>query len=323
MTAQKIPIVILGGCDREPAILPERGRDKHALRGFKGLDIQIDGQPMIQVVIQRLEACGAFSQVFVAGPRAVYGPHELTAELIDTDGTFGENIRASVEFVSSRLPGQPIGFTTCDILPDVETLRTLMQDFARDWPCDIWCPLIRAPENPERMGASDWKPEYRIVPRDGAAAVRTLPGHLVVADTGALRLDFIYNLFQLGYSTRNRSIRHRSIVMVRSLLAELLYQDLLHVLGLRLPTLTWSVLAWGLPTGHRLRRGVVTRTQLEDALRRMFVTTAHRKRHPERRILVPIVEGLSMAIDLDTEEEALERGGVVHRGGPGRVPSDG
>jgi len=228
-----------------------------------------------------------------------------------------------VETVGARLPGQSIGFTTCDILPEVETLQKLMQGFDRDWPCDLWCPLIRAPENVARLGSSDWKPEYRIVPRAGAAAVPTLPGHLVVADPQAMRLEFIYNLFQIGYSTRNRSIRHRSLVMVRSLLAELLYQDLLHVLGLRLPVLTWSVLAWGLPAGRRLRRGVVTRVELEDALRRMFVTTAHRKRFPERRILMPIVEGLSMAIDLDTEEEARERGGVVLGREPGPAAQHG
>jgi hypothetical protein len=316
MITKKTPIVILGGCDREPATLPERGRGKHALRGYKGVDIRIGGRPMIQTVVERLESSGAFGPVFVAGPEAIYRQHGVSAQLIDTDGTFGQNIRAALEGVGRQHPGQPIAFTTCDILPEVETLEALMARFVAEAPCDLWCPLVRAPEDPSRLGASDWKPEYRVIPRDGAPAVATLPGHLVIADPQALRLNFIYRLFQLAYSTRNRSIGYRSMVMLRGVLAELLYQDLLHVLGLRWPTLTWDVVAWGLPATRRLRQGVITRVELEDALRRMFVTTAHRRRYPGRRVLIPIVDALSIAIDLDTEEEAREKGAVLEPGAP-------
>ena len=44
-------------------------------------------------------------------------------------------------------------------------------------------------------------------------------------------------------------------------------------------------------------------------MRRIFVRDRHRRRHPERRIFVPLVEGLSLALDVDTVEEAREIGG--------------
>jgi hypothetical protein len=135
-----------------------------------------------------------------------------------------------------------------------------------------------------------------------------LPSHLVIADTSATRLDFIYRLFEIGYRTRNRPIRVRKRAMLRGLLLELLRQDLRHVFGLRLPTLTWDVVGSGLPTAEKLRKGTVTRENLERTLRRMFVTHRHRVLHPCRRVWVPLLHGLDLAIDLDTEEEARALG---------------
>ncbi len=66
-----------------------------------------------------------------------------------------------------------------------------------------------------------------------------------------------------------------------------------------------------LPAARLLREGSITRPALEDALRKIFVRQRHRRRHPERRIHLPIVEALSLARDIDTEEEAQELGGSV------------
>ena len=76
-----------------------------------------------------------------------------------------------------------------------------------------------------------------------------------------------------------------------------------------MPNLTWSVLRAGIPAGAALRDGTITRQQLESAMRRIFVCNRHRRRHPDRRILTPLIEGLSLALDVDTEEEAREIGG--------------
>ena len=74
-----------------------------------------------------------------------------------------------------------------------------------------------------------------------------------------------------------------------------------------------------MPAARQLRRGTVTRHNLENALRRILTTTRHRKRFPDRRVLLPIVDAMSIAIDLDTEEEAREQGGVVESDAPGRL----
>jgi hypothetical protein len=138
--------------------------------------------------------------------------------------------------------------------------------------------------------------------------VDILPGHLAIVDPKALRLRFVYRVFQLGYRTRNRSINYRSVIMAQGVLLGLLRQDLLHVLALRKPNLTWTVLGTAIPAAQQLREGSMTRQRLEDVLRIVLVRYRHRRKYPERRVLLPIVEGLSLALDIDTEEEAHERG---------------
>jgi hypothetical protein len=313
MERQPIPIVVLAGTDRKPAELPAQGRDKHPLIGYKAVDVRIDGKTLIEAVVERLRDSGWFSPIHIAGPRRVYAEFAGPASIIDTDGSFGDNVHAAVEQIGARRSGTPVAFTVCDILPDSETLNRLMTDYHDNAPCDFWFPMVRAPERRERLGASAWKPVYRIVPEMGQAAVEILPGHLVVADPRALRLRFLYRLIDLGYRTRNRSIDRRRGVMVRGVLTDMLYQDLLHMLRLRLPTLTWSVLRSAIPAARLLREGTITRRGLEETLRKIFVKARHRRAHPERRVVLPIIEALSLARDIDTEEEARELGGrVVH-----------
>ena len=123
-------------------------------------------------------------------------------------------------------------------------------------------------------------------------------------------------MIQLGYKTRNRSINYRRAVMVRGVVLALLYQDLLHLMTLRAPTLTWSVLSVGIRTARELREGRISRERLEYASRKIFVNSRHRRRHPDRRVVLPIVDALSLAMDIDTEEEARAAGGDLgQRGG--------
>jgi hypothetical protein len=311
MHAPSIPIVILAGSDARPAELPEEGRDRHPLTGYKGATVRIGDRSLVEVVIERLEACDRFGPIYVAGPGRAYEDIRQRARLIEADGTLGDNIRDSIEVVRREHPGRALAFITCDIVPDPQSLEALLEDYDRHAPADLWFPLVHAPENPGELGASDWKPAYRIVPREGLRAVEILPGHLAIYDPEALRLKFLYRLIQLGYRTRNRSINYRRGVMVRGLVLELLFQDLMHVLTLRAPTLTWSVLRVGIAAARQLRDGTITRERLEHALRTIFVKSRHRRRYPGRRVQLPIVEALSLALDIDTEEEARAAGGDV------------
>jgi len=309
MSGTKIPIVILAGSDRRPGDLPSTVRDKHPLSGYKAVDVHIGGRTLIEVLIERLERCDRFHPIYVAGPAALLGPALGQGKLIDCDGTFGENLQVSIETVHAEHPDRPMAFITCDVLPEVETLSTLLEDYDSETPCDMWFPMIYAPEDRGSLGESAWKPAYHIVPNEGQPAVGILPGHLVLADPAALRLKFMYRLAQLAYRTRNRPIDYRRGVMVRGVVLELLYQDLWHLLTLRAPTLTWTVLSVGISAARELREGRITRARLAYALRQILVTSRHRRRHPERRVRLPIVEGLSLALDIDTEEEARAAGG--------------
>ncbi len=307
MVAGPIPIVILGGSDRRPSRMPAEGRDKHPLSGFKGVDLRIGGKPVIEIVLDRLEACGAFGPIFVAGPASVYATIESRAILIDTNDTFGRNIGKAVTEVSARHSGTAIAFTTCDILPDVEVLTAAMAEWNLGKPFDLWYPMIRVPRDRALLGASAWKPVYRAVPERGQPEVELLPGHLLVAEPEAIRLRFVDRLLDAGYRTRNRSVLYRLVVLVGGLAGGILVQDLLHVLGGRLPTLTRDTIGAGIATGVKLRKGRATIADLEGALRRIFVKRRHRDRYPDRRVALPLLEGLSLALDIDTEEEAREK----------------
>jgi hypothetical protein len=314
MEPETLPLVILGGADRTPADLPEEGRNKHPLAGYKGAALRVGGKLLVQVLADRFRHTGRVSTVFVVGPERIYRPLGLDLEIVDSDGTYGENLKAAVDAVARVHPGSAVAFTTCDILPDTATLRALLDHWAAHAPCDAWFPLIRVPTDRRLLGQSAWKPSYRVVPEPGAPAVEVLPGHVVVADPPALRLGLLYRLLQIAYQTRNRPIEHRRAVMMRKVVLVLLYRDLMNLLRFRLPNLTVSVIRAGLGIARNLRSGAITQEQLEDALRRMFVKYAHRRRHPDRRVVLPILEGLSTAKDIDTEEEAAELGAEVARG---------
>ncbi len=311
MDGTTIPIVILGGSDRRPVALPESGRGAHPLSGFKAVDVRIEGRPLILVVVERVRAAGEFAPVYLVGPARAYDCVRELVTLVDADGSFGQNVRTGFDTVRAAHPGRPVAFLTCDVLPEVETLRRLIGDYRRAAPCDLWFPLIAQPADLDLLGASAWKPAYRLVPEPGRPPVRVLPGHLAVADPEALRRSFIYRLFDLAYRTRNRPIHDRRTVMVRGIVLALLYQDLLHLCSLRMPSLTWSVLWSGISAARGVRAGRTTRSELEDAARRILVNHRHRRRHPQRRVLLPIVDALSLALDIDTEEEARAAGGDV------------
>lgn len=314
--AERPPIIVLGGRDARAGALPEGVEGLHALAGYKGAAVHIDGRALIECVVERFEQSGEFASIYIAGPHSVYGERRGGTAVIDVTGSIDETLRAGIEAVSRAHPGVPLALTTCDVLPDVETLAQVMAQFRAAPPCDGFLPMIRAPEDAAALGASTYKPTYQVVPEAGGVPVEVLPCHLAVVDVGALRMDFIYRVMRLIYRTRNRPIAYRRRVMLSGIILELLYQDLRHLLGLRLPNLTWTVLRSGLPAVEALKAGTIAQSHLEDAIRRIFVTARHRSQFPERRVLMPVVEGLSLALDIDTLEEAAAMGADMETRGP-------
>ncbi|RMH15665.1 MAG: hypothetical protein D6696_20070 [Acidobacteria bacterium] len=307
MDRPPLPLLILAGRDRHPGVA---GRRDGELAGYKAVEVRLGGRPLIAVLVERLRASGAFAPIAVAGPAEVYGPLELDARLIDTSGSFGDNLRAGVEALVAELDPEQLAITTCDVLPSSADLRRVLDDFHRHQPTDFWMPHHPV-EDPAELGSSAYKPRYGFRPPDAPRAVPTLPGHLVIVHPRAVRRSLVYRIFDLGYATRNRPVRWRRAVIVRRALGLLLAADLRRLRRGRPPLVTWSLLTAGIRLGNRLIAGDATTTEIEDLLRIMWITRRHRRRHPERRGRFAILPCSSLARDVDTEAEARE---LVARG---------
>jgi len=300
-----IPLIILGGSDRRPGELPPAGQGLHPLGGYKGVDIEIAGRPLIAHVIERLRTCSVFDPISIAGPRSVYSAAVPGVSIVDVDGSVGHNIRIALQAVRQSYPSGPVAFTACDVVPEPAELARVTDDYRSGRRCDLWFPLIRVPADHRQLGASAWKPEYVISGEDDGRQTNVLPSHLAIVDPDALRLGLLYTLFDIAYRTRNRTVERRRRAFLRSLLLDLLYHDVLHLLSLRVPRITWTVVANGLRVAHRLRNGTLTRGELERAIGRIILKAPHRARYPDRGVRLPVLEGLSLAKDIDTQEESL------------------
>ena len=304
--ARPLPLILLAGCDRRDGAPPEARHDLHMLRGYKAKELTIGGRPLIVCLLERLRDCGGLDPIFVAGPAHLYEGLDPEVRLVDTDGDFSENVRAGLEAAAAVGCEGLVGVMTSDLLPDPAELRTALEDIERHRPLDFWIVECR-PRTPEELGTSAWKRKYYIQPRGEEKAVGTLPGHLFVADPRVIRLNLLYTLFEIAYRTRNRPTAYRRTVVVRNILATLLFKDLKRLLTLRVPNITYDMLWHGVVA---MKKAVtvqgIDQDEVEDRLRRIWVRTSHRRRYPERRGRVMILDGVSLARDIDTEEEARE-----------------
>jgi hypothetical protein len=302
----QIPLIVLAGSDPVPAALPEEGADLHPIQGPKGMALKVGGRPLIDVLLEPLKASGCFGPIYIAGPAAEYGESRQGCEVIDTNSGFGANIAAALEVVLPHSTDGVVALTTCDILPTAKELQDLMSDYFARAPINFWFPLIVTPNEPDQLGASFWKPRYQVVEEPGGKPIAVLPGHLIVVDTEGARVPLVVRAFDLAYKTRNRAILYRLPVMVSGVLAGLVWQDLKHLANLRLPTMTFSVIYNGIMLALELRKGESTVDQLADRLERAFGRYRHRRKYPERVGRLALVQGLSLAKDFDTQEEAEE-----------------
>jgi molybdopterin-guanine dinucleotide biosynthesis protein A len=306
MDHSPIPLIILGGRDRRRSQLPDSGNGQQPLEGYKAVDLCIGDRPLICHVIDRWQATGAFDPIFLAGPAQRYRDFCPGIELVDTDGDFGQNIRAGLEAVIARCGRRTTAVTTCDVLPAAVELEALLEDFRARSPLDFWMPQILVPSDPHGLGASEWKPRYRIAPRRGEEPRETLPGHLVIADVDAVRLDMVYRMFELAYRTRNHPVAYRKRAIARTILFWLVLQDLRGMFQLQPPTLTFQAVRHGTALARDLASGTIDADRLAELVHKLYIRRPHRRNYPQRRGFMPLLEGLSLAKDIDTEAEARE-----------------
>ena len=314
MTKPSLPLVILGGRDRRGSTMPDAGREKHQLKGYKAVDIRIGGRPLISLVVERWRQSGAFDPIYVAGPESIYRPVAEDFEIIDTDSSVVANLRAAGEHLIATHPGSSVAFSTCDILPDVDELRLLMNEYWENTPCDFWVPQIRAPKETGQLGESSWKPQYRIIPRGEQESVDTLPGHLIVADSNAVRYKLLFHMLELAYRSRNKPISYRRTYILQRILLSLFWEDLKGILRLHPPLITWEIVSNGLALARGLREGELDELELGRLVRNIYVFRHHRRQYPKRLGRLPVLPGLSLAKDIDTEEEAREVKERLERG---------
>ncbi len=308
MKLQKtIPLAILGGSDLKHGRAPT-GSGQHTLAAYKGVELSVDGRPLVGALIERFRASAAFGPISIGGPHRLFGGLDSDVQVIDTDADVATNVRAVIDAFLARHPTGPLAIVTCDVLPTAEELAHLARRFHEGPACDVWFPLVHAPEDRLELGPFGWKPEYRVVPSAGAAAIDVLPGHLMILDPRALRLELVYRLLGAAYRTRNLPVSARRRAMLGSTLRGLLYQDLLHLLSLRIPDLTWTVVRHGSRLARALRSGNLALAALEQQLSRIVIAARQQRRHPERGVRLPIVDALTLAEDVDTDEEARALG---------------
>jgi hypothetical protein len=263
-------------------------------------------KPILDLLLERFRDSGHFAPIFIAGPEALLGQEHAGSKVVDTNGTFGENLQAGVEHFMAEYESGPLAFTTCDILPEVEELDRVMADFREQWPLDFWFPVIQAPPD-NSLGASSWKPRYRLIPEGGEESLSMLPGHLVIVDPRAFRLPLIYRAFQLAYETRNTAVMPRLWRILSGVLVGLIAADLRDLVRFRLPAKTVTAVYHGVALALELR-GEARQASLEKRLRGIFVRHRHRRKHPHLGGRIPLMQALSLAKDIDTQEEAEEAG---------------
>ena len=304
-----IPITILGGSDRKRSRLPEAGRALHPLAAYKGAALRADGVPLALLLAERLVESGGFAPVTIAGPARIFDPlirdlwrsEHAPPRVIDTDSTVAQNLRAAIEDHVAEDDG-PLAILACDVLPTVSELTELRLAFERERPLALWLPFIASPPDPAKLGAFAWKPKYRVAPRDGGEPLPILPGHIAILKPARLRVKLLFSLMDAAYRTRNRPVASRRWAILWRVSGSLLWADLLELVRLRPPTRTYSVVSAGLRISKDLRSRELGQTDLEGLVADVFLHRAWR--HLERPINLPILDVLSLAEDIDTEEEA-------------------
>lgn len=304
---KRIPITILAGSDHAPGHLPETEAPLHSLStAYKGAEVKVGDRPLIALLVERIEESLAFGPITIAGPAKVYEPLGLKAEIVDTNGSVADNLKAAIDAHRNRFENDPLALLAYDVLLSSEELDQLHKLYGEDSPCAIWVPFVRKPDDQDELGAFGWKPTYSFLSEDGGPPIQILPGHLGILDLDAMRLPILYELLNLAYRTRNHSVKTRKRMMVRSVIGKLLIDDLRTLCALRIPRLTLSVITNGLSIANHLRKGDLSIPALEKAIGGIFLRHGRELKASGRGVRHPVVDILSLAEDIDTEEEAAD-----------------
>ncbi len=303
--SDRLPIIVLAGSDSRPSEVPETLPRDEMLAGPKGTIPLRSGNCLAAELIARVRASGCFTEPLLLGPRSWY-EGKVDCELIHVEGALIQTLRQLVHTANERFdPHQPFAVTTCDILPTIEDFQQLLQrDYTPHIDSMYWWQMIVA--EPQQMGASSWKPSYRIQLEKEDARVNLYPGHLVITRGESLRFDLVNRLLELAYRYRNRVLNKRYMGITLGALGTLLTQDIRNLARFQLPVLTIGVPYVGLRGYFRYQRGKATLGDVEEFLKRAFLHRQYHRAAGGRPVVISITTLLSFAKDIDTKAELDE-----------------
>ena len=300
-----IPVTILGGSDHRPGPLPESEQSQHSIGTCKGADIVINGKRLIEWLVENINQTEGFGPVSIAGPREVYEPLGLDAELVDTDSSVGDNLQAALDHQIERFgSSSPMAILTYDIILQPEELAKLREKFEEERDSPVWMPFVRKPADTKELGPFAWKPTYQFILEGEEEPVPILPGHLAIFTPDAVEWNLLLRLMNLTYETRNHSVSDRRRILVRKILVDLLSLDFRRLLRFQSPRFTYSILSNGLRLARKLNGGRLPLKDLEKIMGAMFLRRECEGFDWRKGTHHPIVDILGLAEDVDTEEEA-------------------
>ncbi len=300
-----LPIYILGGSDSRPGPVPKGLDGARMLRGCKGAIELPSGRCLAQELILRIRASDRFMPPVIVGPRGIY-EDLVDCPIVDVEGNLADTLAAVRAEIRQRSDlSQPIAFTTCDILPNSTEFQELIDTCYRpNASCSLWGQLVTA--SPLDMGASDWKPAYKIeAGNDNVAENMTYPGHLLIARPVAIRIRLMNHLLQLAYRHRNLSLIRRPLPMITKGIGRLLLEDIKNLGRGQAPVLSISIPWHGAAGFFQYRRG---KFSPDEFSRRVMKVLLHRDFHQTDppAVVFSTTSIRSFAKDIDTEGELEE-----------------
>ncbi len=296
-------MIVLAGSDRRQGSVPVGMHSADMLAGFKGMLPLPGGKVLVGELIEQFVRSGRFRDPVLVGPASVYAGASPRCEIVDCDGSIAETLQSAVRVIESRFGAEvPVALTSCDVLPSADELEALLAahyDPVSD--CVFWGVLIEA--EAARMGASGWKPSYRLAGGEAGGPLNLYPGHLTVVRVGALDVAVTTTLVGLAYQYRNRALLRRVPGMLAHGVVRLARHDFR-----RLRRLSWSAAAFNVPwqclrAYARYQHGRLDVDGLERAFTKTLIRPGYREAaagHPVRFVMS---RTLSLAKDLDTRAE--------------------
>ncbi len=301
----RLPIIVLAGSDTRPGTLPAGLQSHEMLTGPKGTIGLSTGRCLAGEVVARIRSSGCFLEPLLMGPRDWY-EGQVDCEIIPVAGSLVQTLRKLTATMAERFPGhQPVAITACDILPPASDFRQLIeQDYRPHADTMFWWQMVRA--EPPEMGASSWKPRYRLAAEPGQPLLTLYPGHVVIVRPDALRLQLTNRFLELAYRYRNRALRKRVVGMTFKAMAALIAQDLRNLLEFQLPVLTFVLPYVGLRDYFKYRHGTATLRDHECFLTRALLHRRFQHAADNRPVFISTTRLLSFAKDIDTRGELAE-----------------